>query len=226
MRKKILLLFLSVLTLMMFSSCDNEKFLNYNYEAEAVAQSVTVTGNIQNIFTDAPVNDALVTLEGQATVTNDNGLFSLNYFTGFDEGLSRPVDVTITADKYYPLETEVVIYPEGTEINEKMVYGAPIVLEATLDSATHYSRAIIRDYQGVENIDSVYAWGWYLAVVYGSNLWRWIPQEMTFVRNIDANTAEYEVYLSREVGLLIYSRMQIYATDQEGFKEQQIFLFE
>ena len=211
------------LTMVVFTNCDTNKFLGYDYKAEQVNQAVPISGKITNAFTGAPVRDALVLVENVADSTDQLGEFQLQALLGEDERSGRPVSVAVRSEKYFPLDTTAVIYPQNNVLDQRLIYAAPIVLESSLDSNYH-SRAVLFDYQGVDDIVSVQCLGYYLHSIPNSNLPAWIAFDMIRTEILDANTAVYEGELDNEVGLLIFDRLRIRAIDRDNYQEETIFL--
>lgn len=210
--------------MLVFTNCDTNHFLGYNYEAEQVNQPVEISGKITNVFTGEPVTDALVTVENIPDSTDWMGEFRLRVLLGEDERSGHPVAVAVRSKKYFPLDTTAVIYPEGNIVEQSLIYAAPIVLESSLDSNYH-SRAVLLDYQGVDNIMSVQCLGYYLHSIPNSNLPAWIAFEMTRTEILDANTAVYEGDLDDEIGLLIFDRLRVRAIDHDNYQEETIFFY-
>lgn len=212
------------LMMVMFNNCDTNKFLGYDYEAEQVKQSVEISGKITNVFTGMPVTDALVIVENVPDSTDQLGEFQLQVLLGEDERSGRPAAIAVRSEKYFPLDTMAVIYPEGNMVEQSLVYAAPIVLESSLDSNYH-SRAILFDYQGVNDIVSVQCLGYYLHSIPNSNLPAWIVFDMIRTEILDANTAVYEGELDDEIGTLIFDRLRIRVIDRDNYQEEAIFFY-
>ena len=215
----------SALVFLLLIACDSARFTGFSYQAEELAKTAPVSGLITNVFTGAPVDSAEVSFDGQVAMTDEFGEFRSHYFLSVDDDANRLVPVTITAEKYFDLDTAVVIFPIANVLNARLTYAAPIVISASVNQSGTAS-AIVFDYQGAANIDSVFALGWY-APTNGSRINFYSEIQMTFVQQIDFNHAEYSGQLSNEVpnAALLRSRLRIRAKDDDNFEEDTLFLF-
>ncbi len=149
----LMLFFLSILTIF-YVSCDMEKFIDSNYDATPLPKTAKIYGTVFNIFDNIPVYDAQVMIDSQATSTDTSGSYYLDYNLGLDEVRDKPVPICITAPKYMEYNSTSIIYPIN-KIDFYIDYGAPIIQKIARDDI--FCQAIILDYQGYENIDSVVA---------------------------------------------------------------------
>jgi len=220
---------------LLFGGCDAEKFVGYNYDAEQLAKSADITGQITNIFTNEPVVEANVNVVGQTATTNQAGEYFLDYIFRGDEELDKMIPVTISAEKYYAIDTTIIIYPSNNQLNIKLVYGAPLILESERTDTTECCiiiRAVIFDYQGISDIDSVFAHVWY----YWDN---GINDNVDEVRTLMSRTATIDEYsaefrceipiqtvIQDGIGSLIPAgRHKIVVNDKSGFNETTYFFY-
>ncbi len=135
-------------------SCDIDKYLGSKYEATAVPTTAKIYGTVYNAFDNLPVFGAHVMVDSQATSTDSSGNYFLNYSLGPDENRNKLIPVYCAASQYHDYNSESIIYPENT-IDIHIDYGAPIFKKiARVDTVC---QAIIFDYQGFNDIDSVFA---------------------------------------------------------------------
>lgn len=206
-------------------SCETDRFLGHDYTAESPAQVAQISGSVTNLYTGQAVDNAQVIIDTQIAETESNGEYLLNFILGGDEPFNRSYNVRITADEYYPLDTAIVVFPNLNETKYILDYGAPVVVSAELVEPA-IARATILDYQGISSVDTVTVLVAFLGAFPDSNklLWREYPLIRTQV--INGKTARYEAIIEYDNGILIFSRMRVYARDNEGFVKNQIFLFD
>lgn len=137
-----------------FTACDFEKFYQSKYEATPIPISAKITGQVTDRFSKLPVEDAIVNIGNQATFTNADGDFLLNYILGSDEERNRPVEIKISAYNYLTLNSAEVVYPE-TNIDFEIDYAAPIIKQICLVDSI--CQAIVFDNQGFDDISTVKA---------------------------------------------------------------------
>ena len=204
--------------------CDTQKFIDFDYDARPLARTVEVAGIVSNVFTGEPVPSAQLSFEGQLTSTDENGEYDGHYLLSLDDNANRPVPIYITAEKYFPLDTSLIVFPVRNQLNAQMTYAAPILLSGVLGS-DRIATAIIFDYQGVDNIDSVFALGWYDRGD-GPRVRFYHPEQMTLVRQIDQHSAEYQVALPHITwAALVTSRIRFRMVDRDGFEEDKLIIF-
>lgn len=203
--------------------CDTEKYLGYSYNADLPDNSVTISGKVVNTFTDQLVEGAIVDVNGQTTGTNYYGEYSFTYVVAIDEGYSRPIPVTVTKENYFPLHTSLVIYPtDDNVLDARLVYAAPIIQQSTyVDSICS---AEVFDYQGVNDIDSVFTINAYIDADSGYAFLDTLPMPRTNI--LDANTGLFQVVVPDCVGtgqLAGSVRYQILAIDKSNFRDIRMF---
>lgn len=226
---------LFLIVTMGFHSCDSDKFLGFNYEAETFTEVAQITGEVRNIFTGDIVRGALVKIGIQTTVTDANGRFQIEYALTEDDKLNRPVPIQASAENYLPFNRTRVMFPQPTQINIQMEYGAPIIQATTFQGLT-YCQAIVLDYQGVDDVDSVYGQFGYINL--DSNF---IAQVVDFrlerVDVVSENLAYYQGIIPRQMAiisdtsdttggrvpdsLLISPTYTLFATDKSGFIDRK-----
>ncbi len=156
-RKGKLLLLLPSFIVFIFYNCDN--FWGYDYQADPIPNSATITGRITHFFTDQPVSDAKVQFGSQSTQTDENGEYLLSYIFEGDEDRDKPVTVSIDAHNYYSLNDSIKIFPQTNYYHAKLKYAAPIIQQAVIVNFIEIDSLIcqahITDYQGRKNISSI-----------------------------------------------------------------------
>jgi len=149
------ILYVFVLIMFLFSTgCNSEKFLKYNYDAEELAESAAISGTVINKFTRRGVAFAAIEFEDQKTTADSVGGYFLNYILSPDAGQNLAISIRIDAVNYFSLDTSLIVFPEDTRIDFSMEYAAPII-EAVVIVNSQILQALVRDYQGTGNIDSV-----------------------------------------------------------------------
>ncbi len=207
----------------LFTCCDSDKYLGYNYSAEELDNRVTITGQVRDFFTALPVTNATVNFGGVVTSTLADGSYQLVYLLQADEGFGRAVPVTITRDKYFPLQSSLVIYPLDNTLDARLVYAAPIIRSSTFQDSV--CTATVFDYQGVADIDSVFATVTYVDVDSGYTVPRTFP--MPLQRQLDDNTGVFQTVVkdSLDAGRLDRHRYSIFAIDKANFTDSRFFFF-
>lgn len=216
-------LIVGVLMALLIVACDSERFVSYKYEADRVNQQTEITGTISHFFTNGPVAGVVLDFEGQRTATNFAGQYRLNYIMDSDEGLDRPVNVRLRANNFFDLDTVFVVYPLDNTFNAKMVYGAPIIQNATfLDTIVNVE---VFDYQGIGDIDSVIAETYYFNDSTDSIFAKFYQMELT--QQVSENAGVYRTAVADSIGLfgLLKPRYNIIAVDKFGFKVTKYFFF-
>ncbi|GAB4363239.1 MAG: hypothetical protein Kow0042_00880 [Calditrichia bacterium] len=145
-----------------FSGC--KEFTGYKYDADPLSEQARIQGTIINIFTGKPVEDALIQFGELKTLTDENGQYFLVYPLGPDESRDKPVPITITARNYESYRDSLILYPQTMEYHAQLVYAAPIIEQTAMvpvTSGLFVCEAVVRDYQGITDIDSVKATIWY-----------------------------------------------------------------
>ncbi|TFG97811.1 MAG: hypothetical protein E4H13_10525 [Calditrichales bacterium] len=137
---------------LMTMACDLEKLTSYDHTAAPIPDSARLYGTILNKFTLEPVVKARIGIASQFTYTDENGEFTMYYHLGEDDARNKPVTVSLSAENYMSLDTNLIVFPEN-ELSKKLVYGAPVIRRiALVDSIC---QAEIYDYQGAEDIARV-----------------------------------------------------------------------
>lgn len=225
--------------LTLLSSCDADKFFSYNYDAAAVSEVIDIRGQLSNIFTNMPVKDATVSFGGQATLSDSSGAYLLKYFLGLDEQYNQDIPVRITHPKYHTFDSSMVIFPSGNILNARLVYAAPIILAGHIETdltcpdpgniltCTVTGSAVVFDYQGESDIDSVFIEGRYLDDFNRKVFTK--STQIYYVGAIDGRTARFEGQIpfyiptsgaaGESIGALISNLFFVRAVDKSGFRE-------
>lgn len=219
---------LAALSLLLLHSCEADRFLGYQYEAEAVSQFVTVSGKLVNTFDRAEVvRDAQVTFEGQAAdPSNRQGEFSLDYAITGDEQFDRPINVRVQQPRYYTLDTTLIVRTGVDNVVWPMVYGSPRILSSVRSDRTYTTT--IFDYQGEDTISRVVCAVYYRNSDDDDHLYY---LDMEKVATVDSKTAIFQqvfpptVIVDDEQRIFIGARgHQIDAFDVEGFTESAFYV--
>jgi hypothetical protein len=150
-----------ILCILFFLNC--EKYINSYTDSNLNDREIKVSGTVVNEFTGHPIKRAEVNFGGQGSVTDHLGQFELRYFLTVDNDRNKPVEMKVSATNYFDFIRSSIIAPIDYTILVSMTYAAPIVENSVL--VRHYFvveemdlvvvQALVFDYQGVDEIDSV-----------------------------------------------------------------------
>ena len=155
--------------LSLFLSC--EEFIGSQTESNLQKTDIIIPGSITDIFTQAEVFGASIQLGENYQVTSDvNGQFSIQYQLTTDDERNKPISLQISAANYFPFQQELVIFPVDYQLKISLTYAAPIIRESVLvlhqfpelDIPIYVCQALVEDYQGYHDVDSVKAVFYYL----------------------------------------------------------------
>lgn len=150
-------LYFAVLSVFLISGgCDTQKYLGYNYEAENYVEIASFYGRVSNSFTGEYVPFATIRIEEQGARADERGNYRFNYRLSNDARLGKEVELVISAPNYFPHLEKKSVFPGTFELNVSLGYAAPII-ESTGCYDMTFCQAIVFDYQGVEDIDTVSA---------------------------------------------------------------------
>jgi hypothetical protein len=206
--------------LLFFCGCDSDKFFSYNYSAEQFVELSTVTGTVTNLFTGDPVREATVTIGAQSTLTNSDGVYRLDYALTADDELGREVPISISAENYHSFSTSRQFFPQPVELNFRLKYGAPIIEAISFFDLT-YCQAMVFDYQGAEDIDTVYA-----EIAYLDTITNLVTARFTLglqrKQGVDANRAYYQLEVARQDPQYgnASPAVTVTAVDKSGFSDR------
>jgi len=185
---------LCIFLILILYGCDFDKYLGYDNKAQELLNTAAVSGSITNFYTDDPVSNALVKVGQQETLTNSNGLYSLNYVLTDDEERNKPVHIHISAHNYYPDSITTLIEPLDNMYNFQLRYAAPMIKDIVRQQYRFFDicQAIVSDYQGWQDIDSVYA------LFYPLSGEQPVKVPLALVYNDGQNTGYYQVTYEKE----------------------------
>ncbi len=183
------------------NSCNEDKFLGFNYEAEQFIEIASISGEVRNIFTGDIVRNARIKIGSQVTFSNNEGKYQMEYTLTEDDRLNRAAPIEASAQDYHPFFSSRVIFPQPTEINISMVYGSPII-ETTTFFGLNICQAIVMDYQGVNDIDSVFGEFAYLNPDSNNRVQQFVNTTLQRVGSISDNRARFEALIPVQIALL------------------------
>lgn len=206
-----------------FTRCESDKYLGYNYSAEKLDNRVTVTGQVQDFFTGLPVANATVNFGGVITSTLADGSYRLIYPLQADESFGRAVPATFRRDKYFPLQSSLVIYPLDNILDVRLIYAAPIIRSSTFQDSI--CTATVFDYQGAGDIDSVFASFTYVDTDSDYTFIHTYPMQL--LNLIDDNTGLFHAVVKDSLnnGQLDRHRYGIFAIDKSNYSDSRFFFF-
>ena len=151
-------LYLLLLNSFIFLTC--KSFWGYDYDADPIPNSATITGRITNLFTKEPVYDAQVQVASQSIHTDEDGKYTLHYLYESDEEQNKRVPITISAANYFSYSNSIIIYPQNNFFDAQLEYAAPIIQKVVVvdyynNNSMIVCQALITDYQGIKDISSI-----------------------------------------------------------------------
>jgi len=221
MQQKFLILF-SLILLITLAGCDTDRYIGYQTKGQALIDYATINGKLVNKFTDEPVYGAHVIIEGLETYSGSNGDFKFIYPLSEDVNRTKPVDINIMVENFFPFHVQRQIYPDLNEFNFSLTYAAPIIFDAAKVQDNkqfpfYYIQAVIRDYQGLGNIKKVTGIFPYAGKHNGQKELR---QDLTLLESdpLNANTGHYQCQIPFEAPYETY--FYIEAVDRDGYSDR------
>ncbi len=203
-----------------------QEFISSNTQSQLHKTNITISGIINDIYNNTAVYEASITFgKDYQTFSDVDGRFSILYRLTTDDERNRPVRLQITARNYLPFEQEIIIYPLDYALEIGLIYAAPIIRESVLvlyqfddfDIPLYVCQALIEDYQGYSDIDSVNAIFFYLNT--DTQEIRRLTIPMTLIAPASSRSAYYEAtaYPQLESVWEIRTNFDLQATDQSGY---------
>lgn len=184
----------AVLSLLLLTGgCNSEKYLGYNYEAENYLEIASFYGKVSNGFTGEDVPFASIRIEEQGATADARGNYRFNYRLSNDARLGKEVELVISAANYFPYVERKSVFPGAFELNISLEYAAPII-EATGCYDMTFCQAIVFDYQGVNDIDTVTAHFQYLGA--NNTVTYEFDVGLKRLRTVSANRAHYQAIVN------------------------------
>jgi hypothetical protein len=175
-----------------------EKYIGSQTDSNLNDLDIIVTGTVVNEFTNQAIKGALVNFGGRDTVTDHLGKFKLRYRLTVDNNRNKPVEMKVSKQNYFDFNWASIIAPLDFNIAVRMVYAAPIIQNSVL--VRHYFvveemdliviQALIFDYQGADDIDSVGTKLYYQNIE--DQTFRTSVVPMRFVEKLSHNAAHYQ----------------------------------
>jgi len=166
--KKQLILILPLLIITSFS-CDFDRYVGYDLEAQEFLETTLINGRVTNFYDDnKPVYNAKVKVGLLEVLSNINGDYQVNYVFTDDEARNKPIKISVEAHNYFPENDIILVEPISNEHNFQLRYAAPRILNGirrisilSIGEGGNIYRvicqAIVLDYQGVTNISEAHA---------------------------------------------------------------------
>ena len=209
----------SVLIIVMLFSCDSDRFLSYNYQAQSVIKITEITGSVTHRFTARPVSNATITIENQSTITDQNGDYEMSYQMSSDAELGRAIPIRINAENFFELESPQVLLPEPIQLNYVLEYAAPIIDAAAIVDAT-VCQALITDYQGPQDVVSVNVKLHYKDPATGTTLGT-VDVPMNYVGQHATNVHRFQIFVPVGYPVTVYGDFIIVtARDSKGYVDE------
>ena len=139
-------------------------------------------------YTNTPVENAIIQVGNQTTVTDDSGKYSLIYTYESDEERNKPIEVIVVAENYITHNTSIIIYPVENQLDISLVYAAPIIEKSILFG--NICQAIVTDYQGAEDIKSGIVYVYFNFSPMGYTYEK--PYNINVVKTISENTSYFQ----------------------------------
>jgi hypothetical protein len=203
--------------------CNSDRLTGYNYRASALPDSATVSGQVTHLFTGQPVHRASIVIQERIVESDRNGQYFLDYQIAEDDRLNRPAAVRISAPQFFSLDTSLIVFPGNNRLDVRLEYAAPIIQNSS--AADTFITAQVFDYQGIGDVDSVFAVGTYwddsLRVLSD------VPFPLALAQIIDDNAAVFQGLLADSLGdaALLRTHYRIRAVDKSGFVGTRGFTF-
>ena len=160
--KKLVLFKLLLILLLMNNGCDTDKYLSSNLSIESDHEKTKVSGTVLRFDTGDPVESALVQFAYHRGETNAQGYFEIEVAYGQDNDRNSLAPVIIQAEKYIDFYEFEYLLPIPKSYGYTIYWAPPILLRNALLSDPEgppkkILQAIVRDYEGLDNIDRVYS---------------------------------------------------------------------
>jgi len=219
---RIYIYIISAVLMVLLSGCDTERFTSYKQEARQLAKTTHIQGKIVDTFTQKPVWGAVFQAREQQTVSNRLGLFEMNLVLSEDDEYSRPMDIYIYANKFYPGSHQRVIMPLINHLRFTLDRAAPVIdttilieiEDLTQDTLKHYlCQTIITDYQGASTVSDVSGIFSYAA----GGRPAWFSHGMTMVKTVSNIKSCWQTFFSLDSQLRMLYSYKIRAADNEGY---------
>ena len=157
-------LFFSACAISLFTalSCDTDKYLSSNISTEPDHDKTKVSGTVLRFDTGDPVENAVVQFAYHRGETNTQGYFEIEVEYGQDNDRNSLAPVVIQAEKYIDFYEFEYLLPIPKNYVFTIYWAPPILLRNALLSDPEgppkkILQAIVRDYEGLDNIDRVYS---------------------------------------------------------------------
>lgn len=217
-----------MLFLFLLSAC--EQYFGYNYDVTAPDNSISIYGVVQNTFTGASVDSALVEIGNQQTYTDAFGDFRIIHQIQTDDERNRPVSITVSAPNYLSYSGSVIIYHEDIRHNVSLDYAAPVIDSSFVSVDANNTRLLcqvfLHDYQGIFDVRIVR--GSFFYEKEGEHVYKQLDIELTYHGYLSAIAAEFTGYVPKYLGdnWTLLGRgffYYIYAEDNEGYSVRRRF---
>jgi hypothetical protein len=215
-----------ILGILFFISC--EKYINSQTDSNLNDRDIIVSGKVIDSFRNLPIHRAEVDFGGQSSLTDYLGQFELPYRLTVDNERNKPVELTVISDNYFDYKQEIIIAPIDLTISVYMIYAAPMVKNSVL--VPHYFatqeedlvvvQALVFDYQGADEIDSVRTTLYYRNERDDKLRTSIIP--LRFVEKVSQEAAHYQAVVipTYQVIWHIQTFFNIYVEDTLGYSTE------
>ena len=220
---RFILIFLFILAV---GGCDLDKYTGYSYEGESLIETARVSGKVTNVFTGTPILRATLTFGNLTTYTDGDGNYLLVYPLATDDERDRPISVLVSRPDYFPIETEIVVYPDRNIHDFALIYAAPIIESSTLELIPQFQAvcyATILDYQGVDDIEKVEGTFTYESEGVKTVIQVPLNEDIRYSGNRARFRANLELTLQL-YGTLVTKAYQITVLDKSGFSDTRDFI--
>jgi len=199
-------------------SCDSDVYFGYKFTTEELSVTTLISGYVTNYYTDQPVDNVLVRFGIQETFSDVNGYYQLDYLLSEDELRNKMTEISFEKENYFPSQQSAILSNLENTIDVGLKYAAPIIVSTARPYLTPtflVCQAIIHDYQGLENLESVqvaYHFPTSIAQVYDT-----VRVDLEFHQS-----PEYGIGYYQEFRYFIDEEMFYYieAMDKDGFSSR------
>jgi len=222
---KIIIYIESALLLLLLAGCGMERFTGYKQEAKQIAKITNIQGEILDTFTKKPIWGAVFQAREQQTVSDRTGFFEIDLVLNDDDEYSRPMEIYITAKKFYPSVHKRIIMPFTNHLRFTLDRAAPVIdttilieiEDSTQDTIKYYlCQTIITDYQGASTVNNVRGIFSYADEGKPAGL----LSIMNRIRNISDITSHWQTNFSLKSKYRLLHSYKIKATDNEGYSDK------
>lgn len=223
--------FIIILTITgaLLSNCDFEKYFTANLGMRENMDSTSYYGTVLREYDSEPVKFARLQLSFYHTYSDSSGKFELPILYEQDHYRNLIEFLQVTANNYENHSQTIYVYPVPTELNIELIWLPPVIHKNAMIidlidtnnvdlGGPKYCQAIIKDFQGINTVDSVT-----LRMTYEKDFVYW---KMYQIATEDEFTGHYQseiIYGGHDIGhaVLYYT---LIVSDSDGNFSERVFV--